>query len=150
MTDMYTGYYEQSYPPSLYGGSHQGGNLPPNAPPAKDLNAVVAGGAPAVVTPTDAAYVGIAALRTQADNLMVGEGAWTTGQYANLIIKPGDTTTTGPTGKAWWDGSTWQTGDVPAPAPAPDPAPDDEADCDDDEEVATTARTSTAKGKKSK
>ena len=111
---------QESYPPSVIGKKWNsgtgtatavapgGGTVP--APAAKDLGGVITGGAPAVKAPTDAAYVGIAALRTQHDNVMAGQPAWTTGQYANLIIKPGDTTTSGPTGHAWWDGSTWQTG----------------------------------------
>ena len=51
-----------------------------------------------------------------------GTAAWAAGEYVDLVIKPGDTATTGPTGKVHWDGATWDAG---AAADAPDVAAED-------------------------
>lgn len=93
MTEALRGYWDQSYPPSVY---------PPPAPPATGA----AAGIPGTWTPP-----GCRVPRDQAEVISLGviaspATAWTTGQFVQ-------TQTAGAAGRVTWSGTAWVSGAAP-------------------------------------
>jgi hypothetical protein len=98
------GYYEQSYPPSLWAG--------PPVIPATGATA----GIPGTFTPPGSTPPANVAGMTG----IVASPAtpWTSGQFVQTL-------TAGAAGRASWSGTNWVSGAAPLAAPAPPPPPDD-------------------------
>lgn len=93
MSDL--GYYDESYPPSV---------LNPTPPPVNPTGAT--GGTPGSFTPGGStAPANITALRTL--GALGNTTAWTVGQFIVL----------GDSSHAYWNGTLWAVGEVPAPPP---------------------------------
>lgn len=92
------GYFDQSYPPSIY--------VPPVPPPVPATGATA--GIPGTWTPVDS--VPPADVAGAAGIVASPLTAWTTGQYVQ-------TGTAGAAGRTYWDGTDWVAGVAPVAVP---------------------------------